>query len=457
MTKSKFKEAMQRGLGRCLIELRRGDNPEKYRYVILWGCLHNLSFDTQCEGTRARYIYELATAFEDEEYFVTPTIETFLKLKNTFGWDFAHFCDLLCCFAENNNLAARDALYKKYRDLYAKLLKKKSSKNGFDHVRDNFEYICCALTSLDGMDAFIKISADIGMLFEKNRKYDGSDFSWFYSNSEDKFTTKNIYKTLEKRKNSNLGIKSFINNKEFALQEFNRSGELNVLTADEIYKQCRTNGKVLPKDRVRFSRHAAHEEKTNLAKLILIEEDQNIKAELLTVFRSIGFPLDPTEIIRYATSENPDLSQIAYEVLGNSKSESVLDFGTALLKSKQHIDDAICMLITNYSLKIKTLLLSTLNNIEINYFDKNNWHGIVLHIIGAFGDRKVKGLPKELLLFVYERSLCSCCRESAVRYLAEHRWLTDQLINECVYDSYSDIRNYINRYHKKKVTNEVSL
>lgn len=457
MTKSKFKEAMQRGLGRCLIELRQCDNPEKYRDIILWGCLHNLSFDTQCEGTRVQYIYELTTVFKDEEYFAAPTIEAFVKLKNTYCWDFEHFCDLLCCFAENNNLAARDALYKKYHDLYGKLLKKKSSKNSFDHVRDNFEYICCALTSLNGMDAFVRISADIGILFERNRKYDGSDFSWFYLNSENKFSSKNIYKTLEKRKNSNLGIKSFLNNKQFALQDLTRSNASHVLTADEIYKQCRTNGKILTIDRIRFSRRAAEEEKTRLAEMILIEEDQNIKAGLLTVFRSIGFPLDPTEIIRYATSENPDLSQIAYEVLGNSTSESALDFGTALLKSKQHIDDAVCMVITNYSPEIKTLLLSMLNNIEINYSNENNWHGIVLHIIKAFGDRKVKGLPKELLLFVYECSLCSCCRESAVRYLAEHKWLTNQLAYECVYDSSSDIRNYINRYHRKKVTNEVNL
>ena len=59
MTKKEFREAMKRGLGRCVQELDHAENPEKYREIVLWGCMHDLSFDTQCEGTRAWYLREL--------------------------------------------------------------------------------------------------------------------------------------------------------------------------------------------------------------------------------------------------------------------------------------------------------------------------------------------------------------------------------------------------------------
>ena len=47
MTKREFKEAMMRGLGRCILELDETEDAEKYREIVLWGCTHNLSYDTQ--------------------------------------------------------------------------------------------------------------------------------------------------------------------------------------------------------------------------------------------------------------------------------------------------------------------------------------------------------------------------------------------------------------------------
>ena len=55
---------------------------EKYKDIVLWGCLHNLSYDTQCEGVRAEYVYHLTTFFCDETYFVVPIIKAFTSLAN---------------------------------------------------------------------------------------------------------------------------------------------------------------------------------------------------------------------------------------------------------------------------------------------------------------------------------------------------------------------------------------
>lgn len=42
MTKKEFKEAMTRGLGRCILELDHTEDVEKYREIVLWGCAHDL-------------------------------------------------------------------------------------------------------------------------------------------------------------------------------------------------------------------------------------------------------------------------------------------------------------------------------------------------------------------------------------------------------------------------------
>ena len=77
---------MQQGLGRCIITLEQSKDHERYRDTVLWGCLHNLSYDTQCEGTRAVYVYELTSFFCDDDYFVKPTVNTFLNLRTNLNY-----------------------------------------------------------------------------------------------------------------------------------------------------------------------------------------------------------------------------------------------------------------------------------------------------------------------------------------------------------------------------------
>lgn len=107
MNRKDFKRYMQQGLGRCVLTLRKSDNIEKYRDIVLWGCLHNLSYDTQSEGTRAAYIYQLVSCFHDDAYFTAPTMDAFLRLPPHRDWTFAHFCDLLQLFAENGQIEAK--------------------------------------------------------------------------------------------------------------------------------------------------------------------------------------------------------------------------------------------------------------------------------------------------------------------------------------------------------------
>ena len=95
MNKKAFKTYMQQGRGACALVLQGEKNIEKYKDIVLWGCLHNLSYDTQCEGVRAESVYHLTTFFCDEAYFVTPIIKAFTSLANEKDDLFQHFYKLL--------------------------------------------------------------------------------------------------------------------------------------------------------------------------------------------------------------------------------------------------------------------------------------------------------------------------------------------------------------------------
>ena len=54
---------MLKGRGCCVQAVRR--NPERYRSEVLWACRNEISFDAQCEGSRAWYVYQMIDCYED--------------------------------------------------------------------------------------------------------------------------------------------------------------------------------------------------------------------------------------------------------------------------------------------------------------------------------------------------------------------------------------------------------
>jgi hypothetical protein len=50
-----FKKQLRRGLGSAIVELMNAPDKEVYRDAVLWGCVHDIAYDTQVEGTKADY------------------------------------------------------------------------------------------------------------------------------------------------------------------------------------------------------------------------------------------------------------------------------------------------------------------------------------------------------------------------------------------------------------------
>lgn len=50
---------------------------------------------------------------------------------------------------------------------------------------------------------------------------------------------------------------------------------------------------------------------------------------------------------------------------------------------------------------------------------------------------------------MYEYSQCACCRDFIVREMSRRRMLTDELLQECLHDSYSYIREFAEKKWKK--------
>lgn len=452
MNKKDFKTYMQQGRGICALTLKTKKNIEKYKDIVLWGCLHNLSYDTQCEGVRAEYVHNLTCYFEDEAYFVAPIIKAFNSLPNHEDYLFQHFSTLLSLFAKNGSEDATLALLQKYEQLYDTLLHKRSFK-AYDFERDNFQHFCIILLPSCNEDYTCKIMRDLGHLFKENPHYDGDEFDWLCFSIETHLGKRNFYRMLKRYGRSCEDVKCFWESYLQLAQkrEENKRRPIQksqVPSADAIKEEIANTARIAPISRVRFSRHADATARKQLAEAAVTESDLDKKAELLSLFYHHEFPLSHEIVIAYTNSAHERLREVSLGVLKNCQSKVVHDYALLLLKKEQHKEYALEMLLQNYTLSDKAFLLDVLYALDVSYEEESGWHSIGFKILDLF--ESGKKLTKEFLLYVYNTTLCSCCRDRAVRTLAKHRWLTKEIIEECRFDSNDRITGYINRYYPQK-------
>ena len=438
---------MQQGRGGCVLALKSEKNIEKYKDIVLWGCLHNLSYDTQCEGVRAEYVYDLTKYFNDEDYFLFPIIKAFESCSQRRDWLFEHFSAQLSLFAKNGNERASDALQRKYDQLFAILLTKRKFQSYYDFERHNFELLCVALRHLVDTEGKFKIICDLGRLFRENPHYDCDYFDWFCFRLENDFGRDGLQTLLSDNSQKSEDIKYFYESYlQLKKANSNKHKPTNLVKApsvEEIKNEIASTGRIAPISKVRFSRLAEYDAKKELAENAVAEVDLDKKAELLSPLFHDSFPLPHEIMIEYTKSEHERLQEVSLGILTNCQSGIVRDYAFSLLQAKKHKAHALRMLLCNYTPEDKQFLLDELNALKVTYRDECDWHTIGFTILDLCA--KDKELPKEFLFYIYNTTLCSCCRYAAIRELDKRQWLTPDIIEECRYDSNKNITEYINQ------------
>lgn len=212
MTKKQFKKSLLCGHGRCIEATR--ENPEKYCDLIMWACTHNISFDTQCEGTRAWYVYKLINCYENTASFVGKIAEALEKSRSNGSWQMHYLSELLQLFALDGNVVAQKALQSKYEQLYSALVTKKRYTNRIFYERDDFEFLCITLSA--DKQYFFKIAEDIGRLLQAKNIYDGGDFEQHYELAGKKYA-----KALNTKAKKSPYIKAYVD----AIEKFKKESE----------------------------------------------------------------------------------------------------------------------------------------------------------------------------------------------------------------------------------------
>ncbi len=422
MTKKEFKEAMLRGLGRCVIAVRQ--EPEKYRDLVLWACKRSFAYDAQSEGTRSWYTYTMANAYPDKETFINTAAEALKKYRPNGSWDLLHLSEILMFFAMDGYESARKALEEKYQEVLTGMFARKRRPNRVFHELSDLEQLGLVL-AVDSK-SFLRIAGDFGHLYrEKKYMYDG-DFSWFFSSKGGQYR-----KTMESAARKNENIACFVKREQADIDAREERWEQQKAS----FPEGLTGGRLS-----RWLANKADQETVERYALAYREQKQpELRAEALTAFSCCSYPDDPHSIIEDIQSNCEELQNTAWRALENIRHPAVRKFALDNALKGIRTPENFALLATNYMPEDGKLVEKLLREM----IDQKDWDGVHaagMDIYRAFREGSGIPQPKHLLPILYEYNPCSFCRESALVYMSKHRMLTKELLEECLYDSNDDIR-----------------
>ena len=445
MTKTAFRRDFLRGLGSALLTLQSCGDPAPYREVILYGCLHNTTYDMQCEGERGWYLQQAAKLSGIEKEVEEAVCQKYFRMGED-TWLFDQLTSILYHFAADGSETARKALYQQY-DTMLRELSRKRKFEWICHRRDMFNWLCNWLISLDGWSAFKKIVGDVSeFLLPKDANF--FFYDWFYSNSEGKFGKKRVEQYLRKQADKSPQIRVFY---EKAKEFDNRVREERPMpTLDEVLTTAKGERPGRGRGLVRrFARNADPEDLEKLAQTAMNEPDAETQVELLWGFRHRSRYAFPEAFLLQLSQSGDDLLRhLAYEIIGQHPSAKTREVARALIQSGTEMQNGIFLLSKNPLPEDEVLLYQVVKSFRPRR-DRGDWHGI--YGWAKDGMEALRGKPKtDILDYLYRNTLCGFCREYVVRIMHKKGVLSEKILKECRFDARFDTQAFVKRIERHR-------
>lgn len=422
MNLKKFRQYMLKGRGCCIQAVC--SEPERYFSEVLWACGHELAFDAQCEGSRAWYVYQMICCYPDKAPFRDRLISSLGHCRSTGGWKLQYLAEILMHFVLDGDRDAEAALWRKYDELYRILRSKKRQPRRYFAERDDFAALCIDLG--ERREAMVRIAEDIGRLYREYSFYNGWHFDWLYAQNGER-----VLKTLEKKAETSENISAYLLESKKTAEEALRD------------REGRRPSPVVIGSRLK---NASMEEKLEYMERYLGEKEPEARISALRVFTRCPYPGDIMPVVADTDSENPHLRMVAMLVLENLRSPQVRQL--ALDRLEEDPETWFPMLVRNYLPEDEPFVIEYVKSIPTNHACTTAWHAIQGDVLRML-DHGLKA-PGDLLLHIYETTYCSNCRCDALRQLGRRRMLTDEILEECLYDSQADVRKYAKRMLRQR-------
>ena len=454
-----FKYSLVRGTGRCFVMLATESARRKYRPLVMWACGRNLGYDTQIEGTRALFLYDLIGRYPSPEPFLDVVEKSFFASFNKGNWLFQQECELLALFAKMGNERARRILEQVYKRLCQYLSHSNPARVSKPYIPalDNFDSLCeqlmfCA-KPVEAMSILGRIAKDVGGLCMRDS---------FWNETADSVQLSLGGVLGGKRLATMLGRMRTIPEVEAyksAVLQAKKENEANdvewkrrqSLGYKEVYRRIKEQDISGVRGIVgSWWRNGRTKDIAGIVRLYEKEADPLTRARILDMFRAPKFkgylPLD--SVLQDASSEYDELRDSAFHALDGIRDQQVRDFAFDVLKKRSMSYEIASLIARNYRESDDDLLIAMYKKLG-----EMRRHYLGVRVLDNVGG-KCGRLSKRILSYLYDTTRCSFCRERAVRELGRRGLLTCEMATECLHDANDDIRDYAMRFlsHRRAKT-----
>ena len=443
-----FDHYLKAGHGRAYLMAKK--DPEKYRCEIFEACTKDYSFDLQSEGSRAYLTADLAELFEDRTPFIKAAEDRFMSSEvDMLNHDVRHLADFL------DTMGRYDLIVKKYcaswEKLYGIIDKEEDpqQEEGPDGIvvtqrpdssvlLENIEYLGIRIIQGGTWKEAEKVVSDMGEWCIKEDTVGKYEFPWFFFILNETFGDDEVKKHLTELAAGSEKISAFIKDAySDEEEEAPRKPKLKTPpTAEELIAKVKADKDLSGIGLLRLGiRNMPEEEKIRFAKEAVDTTSIKLRTQIVSAFYSSWFqwPLDPSYLVKWCAIGDEDLTKVCLEAMSELKSDEIRRFALDRLE-KGFDPDIVCMLIRNFEAGDEDILIPMLYDIKIDDEETTGWHAIG-HVI--LDDER---LPDPFFYWIYESTLCSFCRESAVERLMKKGDLPEGFLEECLWDADLDIR-----------------
>ncbi len=402
--------------------------------ILLDACIHNKVYDTQCEDSRAKWLFEMIKDRAEYPTFrdsILKALESEEKCA-----DLSQMCEMAKEMALNGDKDAKQILRKCVLDFA-----KTTEKDGVGAEE---------LIEVYGNSAVLDLGKIYGKRLLKNHNeeisygfYCGEDqqqllienskFSPEIKAFRDYLAKSGYFKLIKHKELTREQIRA---NKQRRRKEYRKKYPLK-----KIVEDARNGVSKYPMNYVRFGEYATTKELEKISDLILTEQDEDVRMRLLWIFRRTNLPKYSPKFFNWANGEHEGVRRASIAALAQVPDKEVHELAKTKAKASQILgadSEAIDLFIENYESGDAKLIINTLNSVRPVPDDAHAFSHSIRNLMEKYEDPKLANA----LIWVYENTPCSICRRFVAKMLNEIGALSHEMIDECMLDGSEQIKEF---------------
>jgi hypothetical protein len=418
LTRDQFACALAHGLGRVRLHLERC-GAAGMEDLILDACVHNRSYDPQCENDRASWLDDLLVAGRIEQQVLPLLIAAVSRPAEASDRDTLHACGVAGRLAARGHAPAREALYAAFR-----LDPERTSPFGTEEI-----------IAVDGPAGLVFVADAIGAALAADPAQHVDEHLRYLLRFYDELHGDGQARlVLEETAATHPHIRLYLDRLDQVQRELRTAPP--ELSFDEVIHEIDHPHTRMSRFRLwRWGEKADEAELRTVAQRLSTATDPAALRNCLICFWKRVYPRARRQMMELAGHPAPEVRRAALSALAEHADADVRALAVRRIRAGHVADGVVRLLERNYATGDHELLAQAL----CVPTDPDTLHGVAQDVLAVLEANPSPGV-RTCALMVYEYTPCSLCRSDAVRLLVEQNQAPPWLIEEGRFDADSHTR-----------------